>query len=153
MVHIIDHLFIDAAPDFACGERCENRLLEYVHSGFEVVISLRTWEPLDSAYQTLRLEFHHIPIDDFGIPSEKDIRTFIRLMEQNLGRKTLVHCIAGRGRSGTMAALYLVYRGFSGEAAVRHVRERRPGAIETPEQEALVLEYRFSDRPVNRRDS
>ena len=31
--------------------------------------------------------------------------------------------------------------------------ERRPGAIETPEQEALVLEYRFDDRPANRRES
>jgi len=153
MVHIIDHLYIDAAPDFACGLRCENRLLEYLHGGVEVVISLRTFEPLDSAYQTLRMEFHHLPIEDFDIPSEQDIRTFIRLMEQNQGRKTLVHCIAGRGRSGTMAALYLVYRGFSGEEAVRYVRERRPGAIETPEQEALVLEYRFPDRPAARRNS
>ncbi len=50
----------------------------------------------------------------------------------------LVHCSSGYGRSGTMAACYLVAEGRSPEEAIREMRRLRPGAIETDEQEAMV---------------
>lgn len=145
MIHIADNLYLDAAPDFGPGLACEARLMEYIRSGIEVVVSLRSWEPLEAAYTVLQLEFHHIPIDDFETPTGDDVRRFVDIVTRNHGRKVLVHCKAGRGRSGTLAALYLKSRGMDGPEAMRVVRDVRPGAIETPEQEALVLDFVFPE--------
>lgn len=145
MIHIADNLYIDAAPDFGPGPACEARLMDYIRSGIEVVVSLRGWEPLEAAYTVLQMEFHHIPVDDFETPTGDDVRRFVEVVTRNHGRKVLVHCKAGRGRSGTMAALYLKSRRMDGAEAVRVVRELRPGAIETPEQEALVLDFEFPE--------
>ncbi len=63
----------------------------------------------------------------------------------------LVHCGGGKGRAGTFVACCLAMWGLSppfdltvekpvlsAQAAVRIVRNLRPGSIETQEQEALV---------------
>ncbi len=39
--------------------------------------------------------------------------------------KLAVHCHAGLGRTGLVIACYLVYKGFSFEEAIHHVRQRR----------------------------
>ena len=57
------------------------------------------------------------------------------------GKAVGVHCTAGLGRSGTMAAAYLVAHGASSNEAIATVRELRPGSIETPEQEDAVRMY------------
>jgi atypical dual specificity phosphatase len=146
MVHIADNLYIDAAPDFGAGPGTEARILEWLRQGVAVVVSLREFEFLEAAYRALGLEFRHIPVPDFGVPGRQDVADFLGAVAENRGRKVLAHCIAGRGRSGTMAALYLRSRGMDGAEAVRRVRELRPGAIETAEQEDLVLNYRFEER-------
>lgn len=49
------------------------------------------------------------------------------------GRKTYVHCKAGRGRSTTLVVCYLIkYFGHSPEEAYTFVRERRPQAPPPP---------------------
>ena len=56
--------------------------------------------------------------------------------------KVAVHCVAGLGRSGMVAASYLARGGLSADAAIRLVRERRsPRAVETAVQEAFVQAY------------
>jgi len=54
------------------------------------------------------------------------------------GGRVLLHCRGGLGRTGTVAAQLLVELGEEPEAAMRTVREARPGAIETASQEAYV---------------
>jgi len=143
MDHLFENIYLDAAADFAAPGGVEARLLEYVRAGVEVVVSFREEEPLAGDYRLLELEFHHIPIVDFDVPSPAAVELFIDVMERNRGRTILLHCLAGLGRSGTMAALYLKYRGLSGAEAVRHVRQRRWGAVQTLEQEEFVLKYHF----------
>jgi ADP-ribosyl-[dinitrogen reductase] hydrolase len=58
------------------------------------------------------------------------------------GRKVLLHCRGGLGRTGTIAAQLLVELGAPAEDAIVRVREARPGAIETGEQEAYVRRVR-----------
>jgi len=49
-----------------------------------------------------------------------------------------VHCSGGIGRSGMVAAAYLISNGFNADDAMKHVRARVSGAIETREQENLL---------------
>jgi atypical dual specificity phosphatase len=51
------------------------------------------------------------------------------------------HCLGGVGRTGTMVACYLVVRGATPREAIAEVRARRPGSIQTGEQERVVHRY------------
>jgi ADP-ribosyl-[dinitrogen reductase] hydrolase len=53
--------------------------------------------------------------------------------------RIVIHCHAGMGRSGTVAARLLVERGMAPEQAIRTIRRARPGAIENDEQVRWVL--------------
>jgi protein-tyrosine phosphatase len=63
-------------------------------------------------------------------------------------RRTIVHCQGGSGRTGTFAAAYWIARGRSASEAIAIVRRARPGAVETPEQEAVLEDFakRRADR-------
>ena len=53
-----------------------------------------------------------------------------------------VHCRMGRGRTGVMAACYLVrFHGKTPERAIVEIRRHRPYSIETYEQERAVVRY------------
>ena len=59
----------------------------------------------------------------------------------SLGESVVVHCAAGYGRTGTMLACYLVHKGYGPTEAINEVRRKRPGSIETKEQENAIYEY------------
>ena len=54
------------------------------------------------------------------------------------GERIVMHCAAGLGRSGMVAAKLLVTFGMTPEQAIALVRQRRPGTIETEEQARYV---------------
>ncbi len=89
------------------------------------------------------LQWHHLPIVDFGVPDLEALDGAIRWMEQQVeaGRPVVVHCAAGMGRTGLVLASYLVARGLKPSEAVREVRRVRPGSVETRDQASLVEAY------------
>ena len=54
------------------------------------------------------------------------------------GRRLIVHCAAGLGRSGMVAAKILTTFGMSADDAIALVRKCRPGTIETQQQADYV---------------
>ena len=59
-----------------------------------------------------------------------------------------MHCQLGMGRVGTMLACYLVKTtSCDAQVAINTVREKRPGSIETKQQEQLVQEFSESLPP------
>ncbi len=75
-----------------------------------------------------RLPFRwlHLPMRDFGLGT--DTAAFRAGVEQvtqglKLGESVLLHCAAGIGRTGTVAACALKQLGLETEAALRRVRE------------------------------
>lgn len=114
--------------------------------GIEVLVSL-TVSPLDPALiESAGLESVHIPVRDFRAPSQDQIDTFTALVdsERSHGRSLGVHCLAGLGRSGTMAASWFIHEGMTAPQAIQHVRTLRPGSIETDEQ--LESLHRYATR-------
>ena len=99
---------------------------------------------LPEAVRSAGLVWHHAPIPDVSIPGPAFKAAWRsigpRISEQlRTGGSVVVHCRGGLGRAGMVAAMLLVTTGEDPRRAIERVRAVRPGAIETPEQEAYVL--------------
>jgi atypical dual specificity phosphatase len=108
--------------------------------GVGLVVSLTSYPPDGDLLARHGIELLHIPVADFTPPSAEDVDTFLEhtRFQRHEGKAIVVHCGAGRGRTGTMIACYLVDQGRSAEQAIAIVRKKRPGSIETREQEEAV---------------
>ena len=134
----------------------ENRLAGMDHPGDEqdafeelrshgigAVVTL-TERPLpQDVLEAQGMDYLHVPIQDYHPPGQDQIDRFVAFCDEHIsaGRAVAVHCLAGRGRTGTMLACYLVHGGAEPGEAINAVRGRRPGAIETAEQEDAIFEF------------
>ena len=83
---------------------------------------------------------YYFPIQDKSVPKNKvQLRRFLNNLcaEIQKDKKILIHCNAGLGRSGLIAALICKKLGIV-EEPISFIRQYRPGAIETKEQEKLI---------------
>ncbi|PJZ71574.1 hypothetical protein CH373_01555 [Leptospira perolatii] len=85
---------------------------------------------------------HHLPILDQRVPDSEGLERLLDKIDSDLysGKNVLVHCVGGLGRSGTIAAAYMIRRlGYPSEEAIRIVRQARSErAIESKEQENFL---------------
>jgi ADP-ribosyl-[dinitrogen reductase] hydrolase len=99
---------------------------------------------LDREARTRGLDWLHLPIRNLSVPGaawETGWLTAGAALREALasGGRFAMHCYAGLGRTGLVAARLLVEHGIAPEAAITEVRKIRPGSIETAEQERYVL--------------
>jgi protein-tyrosine phosphatase len=91
----------------------------------------------------LGILWFHLPIVDLDIPDERfeeEWETSGQELRQILaeGGRIVLHCRGGLGRTGTIAARILIEFSMDSRAAIAKVRQARPGAIQTREQEEYV---------------
>lgn len=88
-----------------------------------------------------------IKVREFYPPGKNQIVKFISTCEKAFeeGKAVGVHCRMGRGRTGVMAACYLVkFQKMTPQSAMGEIRKMRPGSIETYSQEEAVMDYFWS---------
>lgn len=125
------------------------RLLQWVPA---LVVSMTTLAELarkgagglPEDLQAVGIAWQHLPVDDYGVPGAEVDALWPEVsasacahLEQ--GRRVLVHCFGGCGRSG-MAALRLMIDAGEPEAeALNRLRASRPCAVETQAQMAWAM--------------
>lgn len=88
-----------------CGEFCDLHEIEQKH-GFEV---------------------HYLPVADEEAPRLEELETALNWLDEAiyLGKKVLVHCRFGIGRTGTVITSYLLRRGFGHKLAKSKLKSFR----------------------------
>ncbi len=112
-------------------------------NGFEAIVSLSEFPLSEVLIEEFGFTVKHIPVRDFEAPTLEQVEDFVAFADnaRSEGKKLVVHCDAGIGRTGTMLACYLVSKGYNAADAIEEVRAKRPGSLETIEQEEVVLKY------------
>lgn len=103
-------------------------------------------ENLGNELQQAGFWWRHLPIVDMNVPAAS-FESVWRVEGQQInaslaaGEKVVIHCLAGLGRTGMIAARLLVDIGVPPETAIADVRRVRPRAIQTTAQEDYVREH------------
>lgn len=111
--------------------------------GVTVLVSL-TQVPIDEK----QLQKYHIkgiafPIVDMSVPSIESAKSLCHDIETLIanGESIAFHCRAGMGRTGTMLASQLIWRGFSALDALETVRRIEPRWVQSETQVSFLDDF------------
>jgi len=106
------------------------------HAGVTHLVSL-TMQPFPAPALTgFGIAGRHFPIQDMGIPTVGGTIRLCSSIERAIkhGGRVAIHCHAGLGRTGTMLAAFLIYKGSDADSAIERVRDVNPQYIQSAAQ-------------------
>ena len=100
---------------------------------------------LDSdAQKPDKINYLHLRVEDYHSPTVEEIDSTVKFIEKEITEKrpVLVHCAAGKGRTGTILGAYLLRnQNIGAKEAITRIRNIRPGSIQTDSQEKALYDY------------
>ncbi len=91
----------------------------------------------------LDLEYYFVKTDDYDAPTIDEMDKAVKYIDWQIKRNNpvVVHCAAGKGRTGTLLAAYFIKtEGLNPYESIKRIRSLRPGSIQSQKQE-IALEY------------
>jgi len=109
-------------------------------TGITAVVNLRS-EHQDVFDRPFPIAYLWLPVTDFTAPEPDQLLMAARFIDTAVaaGRRVLVHCRLGVGRSPTVVAAWLVFTGLAPAEAIRQVEEA-PGSRTRPVISRAALE-------------
>ena len=128
-----------------------------VNQGIGTIVTVREiplplqWLSITDSTNTLsdgrtikKINYFHLRVEDYHSPSIGEIDSTVNYIRNEIEAKrpVLVHCAAGKGRTGTILGAYLLKKeNLGAEDAITRIRNLRPGSIQTNSQEKSLYEY------------
>ena len=111
-------------------------------NGVKAILTVREY-PLPKEWID-NLNYMHVYSLDLMAPEIEDIDKGVEFIASmmNDNKPVLVHCAAGKGRTGLLLAAYLIkYHALDVNQAIDKVRRLRPGSIQSEYQELALRLY------------
>ncbi|WP_062150599.1 protein-tyrosine phosphatase family protein [Beggiatoa leptomitoformis] len=102
--------------------------------------------------QNIQVVHQRFAITDFDIPVVDRMKHILDCIDAAIAvkHKVYIHCMAGLGRTGTVAGCYLVRHGMTGEEALAEIKQRKQNSIFarmdspiTVQQKQMVLDWKI----------
>ena len=151
---IDEQLLAGEYPGSYDDDEARRKLEAILAAGIRSFVDLtETTDPLEPYEPILRdlaasvglvVRYQRFAIRDMSVPTREVMETIVATIEAELaaGRPVYFHCWGGIGRTGTVAACWLVGQGQSCDEALERLKELRAptpnGRIESPQTEVQM---------------
>ena len=115
-----------------------------VDKGIKSIVTVRE-VPLPSKWvDGGDIDYLHLMVEDYGAPTMEVLDEAVDYIDKNIcsGKPVLVHCAAGKGRTGAVLAAYMIKKeNLTAEQAIEKIRLMRPGSVQSLTQETALSMY------------
>jgi atypical dual specificity phosphatase len=115
-----------------------------VDKGIKSIVTVRE-VPLPSEwFDAGDIDYMHLRVEDFGAPTMEELDEVVDFIDKKIrtGKPVLVHCAAGKGRTGAVLAAYMVKKqNLTAKQAIEKIRIMRPGSVQSITQETALSMY------------
>ena len=90
------------------------------------------------------IDYLHLMVEDYGVPNIEVLDEAVNYIDKKIqsGKPVLVHCAAGKGRTGALLAAYMIKKeNLTAEQAIEKIRLMRPGSVQSVTQETALSMY------------
>lgn len=133
------------APAIATGyaPTCNDDLNTIRENGISIIVNMcAECYDLAEIEQSAGFDVYRLPVHDMEAPAAQDLDQAIQWFDNHLkaGRKGLIHCRYGLGRTGTFALAYLIHTGDTLKSAMAKIKAT-PAMPQTREQWDFIERY------------
>ena len=103
------------------------------------------WISNNGKFSIKKDDYKYVYVKDYGVPTLAIMNDIVDYMNSKITKENkplVVHCAAGKGRTGTILAAYLMKKDkISANDAIKKIRTMRPGSIQSKVQEEILRNY------------
>ena len=115
-----------------------------IDKGIKSIVTVRE-VPLPSRWiDGTDIDYLHLMVEDYGVPNMEVLDEAVNYIDKKIqsGKPVLVHCAAGKGRTGALLAAYMIKKeNLTAEQAIEQIRLMRPGSVQSVTQETALSMY------------